>query len=67
MCEPSKVLGRVAIPLADVVHATAGLLDQEYLLHTESGELRECYVSLRLKWTPAAAGAGAAGAVHKHG
>jgi hypothetical protein len=53
VAEPSKVLGRVLIPLTDVLHATGGLLDQEYLLHSE-GELRECYVSLRLKWTPAA-------------
>jgi hypothetical protein len=56
--EPDKVLGAVEIPLADVLHSTNGLLDQEYLLSGEGGELRECYVALRLQWTPASA--------HKH-
>jgi hypothetical protein len=53
--EPDKVLGAVEIPLADVLHSTNGLLDQEYLLSGEGGELRECYVALRLHWTPASA------------
>lgn len=54
MAEPFRIMGAVMIPLTDVLHATAGLLDQEYLLHSESGDLRECYVSLRLKWIAAA-------------
>lgn len=60
MMEPSKVLGTLKVPVSEVLHSPSGLLTQEYMLQGTGGDMRECFISLKLHWT------GAATPAHKH-